>query len=58
LKKGTTTTSEFLGSLTKDQLGVRSEFGWAGPQDVAWVASAALRHPRGHLKSIREALGR
>jgi hypothetical protein len=58
LKKGTATTSEFLGSLTKDQLGVRNEFGWAGPQDVAWVASAALRHPRGHLKSIREALGR
>jgi DinB superfamily len=58
LKRGTATTSEFLDSLTKDQLGVRNEFGWAGPQDVAWVASAALRHPRGHLKSIREALGR
>jgi hypothetical protein len=58
LKTGTAATSEFLGSLTKDQLGVRNEFGWAGPQDVAWVASAALRHPRGHLKSIRETLGR
>jgi hypothetical protein len=58
LKTSTAATSEFLGSLTEDQLGVRSEFGWAGPQDVAWVASAALRHPRGHLKSIREALGR
>ena len=58
LKSGTAATSEFLGSLTEDQLGVRNEFGWAGPQDVAWVASAALRHPRGHLKSIRGALGR
>jgi len=58
LKQGTARTSKFLGRLTDDQMGTRSEFGWAGEQDVAWVAAAALRHPRGHLKSIRAALDR
>jgi hypothetical protein len=58
LNRGAARTSEFLSSLTDDQLNVRNQFGWAGTQDVAWVASAALRHPRGHLTSIREALGR
>jgi hypothetical protein len=58
LSQGAARTSKFLGALTEDQLSVRNEFGWAGTQDVAWVASAAVRHPRGHLKSIREALGR
>lgn len=51
-------TSDFIRGLTDDQLQSSQDFGWAGPQNVAWVASAALRHPRGHLKSIREALGR
>lgn len=58
LKHGSARTSELLGTLTEDQLKISNEFGWAGTQDVAWVASAAFRHPRGHLKSIREALGR
>ena len=58
LKESSARTSEFLGTLTEHQLHTSNEFGWAGTQDVAWVASAATRHPRGHLKSIREALGR
>jgi hypothetical protein len=58
LKRSTARTSDFLGTLAENQLSTRNEFGWAGTQDVAWVASAAVRHPRGHLKSIREALGR
>lgn len=51
-------TSDFIRGLTNDQLQSAQDFGWAGPQNVAWVASAAFRHPRGHLKSIREALSR
>jgi hypothetical protein len=58
LKHSAARTSAFLGALTDAQLSTKNEFGWAGTQDVAWVASAAVRHPRGHLKSVREALGR
>lgn len=58
LKTGSVSTSHAIRSLTESQLHQSQEFGWAGRQEVAWVASAALRHPRGHLKSIRETLGR
>lgn len=58
LKDGSKRTSHAIRSLTDSQLHQTQEFAWAGRQDVAWVASAAFRHPRGHLKSIREALGR
>jgi hypothetical protein len=58
LVSGSRATSEYMRGLSDEQLGVVQEFGWAGPKDAAWVASAALRHPRNHLKSIREALGR
>ena len=57
LKGGSKSTSKAIRSLTEPQLHQTREFAWAGRQEVAWVASAALRHPRGHLKSIREALG-
>jgi hypothetical protein len=58
LKTGSERTSHEIRALTEAQLHETQEFGWAGKQDVAWVASAALRHPRHHLKSIREALNR
>jgi hypothetical protein len=58
LKAGSERTSHAIRSLTGDQLQATQEFGWAGKQEVAWVAGAALRHPRNHLKSIREALSR
>jgi hypothetical protein len=58
LKDGSKETSHAIRSLTDSQLHLTQEFAWAGKQEVAWVASAAFRHPRGHLKSIREALGR
>jgi len=58
LKSGSASTSRSIRSLTESQLRQTQEFGWAGGQEVAWVASAAIRHPRGHLKSIHEALGR
>ena len=44
--------------LTDEQLELTQEFAWAGTQNVGWVAGAAVRHPKGHLKSIKEALGR
>ena len=47
-----------LRALTAEQLAVRQSFSVAGEQDVAWVAGAAIRHPRRHLDSIRAALGR
>ena len=58
LKAGSARTSEFLHSLTDEQLELTQEFAWAGIQNVRWVAGAAVRHPKGHLKSIQEALGR
>ena len=58
LEESTPRTSQAIRALTDEQMKRTQEFGWAGRQDVAWVASAAVRHPRGHLKTIREALGR
>ena len=58
LKAGAARTSEFLRSLTDGQLGLTQEFAWAGTQSVAWLAGGAVRHPKSHLKSIKEALGR
>jgi hypothetical protein len=58
LKRGAVRTSEVIRALSDEELQRKQDFGWAGAQDVAWVASAAIRHPRGHLKSIRETLGR
>jgi hypothetical protein len=58
LKAGSARTSEFIRSLTDEQLELTQEFAWAGTQNVLWVAGAAVRHPKGHLKSIKEALGR
>ncbi|HKV86852.1 MAG TPA: maleylpyruvate isomerase N-terminal domain-containing protein [Candidatus Dormibacteraeota bacterium] len=58
LDSSTPRTSAAIRALDEDQLRKSQQFGWAGRQDVGWVASAAVRHPRGHLKSIREALGR
>ena len=58
LEAGSARTSEFLRSLTDEQLELTQEFAWAGTQSVGWVAGGAVRHPRAHLKSIREALGR
>ncbi len=58
LKAGSARTSEFIRSLTDEQLELTQEFAWAGTKNVGWVASAAVRHPKGHLKSIKEALGR
>lgn len=51
-------TEAMIRALTEDQLAVRQAFGWAGEQNVEWVVGAALRHPRRHLDSIREAVGR
>jgi DinB superfamily len=58
LKAGSARTSEFIRSLTDEQLELTQEFAWAGTKDVGWVARAAVRHPKGHLKGIKEALGR
>ena len=58
LKASAGRTSGFLRSLTHDQLELTQEFAWAGTQTVRWVAAGAVSHPRSHLKSIREALGR
>ncbi len=58
LETTTPRTAVALRSLTEQQLRRKQSFGWAGEQEVAWVAGAAIRHPRVHLKSIREALGR
>lgn len=58
LRSGSARTSEFLRALTDEQLGLTQEFGWAGTKDVRWVAGAAVRHPKNHLNSIKEALGR
>jgi hypothetical protein len=58
LKAGSARTSEFIRSLTDEQLELTQEFAWAGTQNVGWVAGGAVRHPKGHLKSIKEALGR
>lgn len=58
LKAGSARTSEFIRSLTDEQLTLTQQFAWAGTQNVAWVAGAAIRHPTGHLKSIKEALRR
>lgn len=58
LKEGTAEMSRFLRGLTDDQLKLVNEFGWAGRQNAEWLAGAAVRHPRSHLKSIRDALGR
>jgi len=58
LKTSSEATSRAIRALTEAQLHQRQEFGWAGQQEVGWVAKVALRHPRGHLKNIREALGR
>jgi hypothetical protein len=58
LKRGAVLTSGVLRDLTEKELRATQDFGWAGRQEVAWVAGAAVRHPQGHLKNIREALGR
>ncbi|MEO8745918.1 MAG: maleylpyruvate isomerase N-terminal domain-containing protein [Candidatus Dormiibacterota bacterium] len=58
LKHGAAGTSRAIRALTDDEVHKTQEFGWAGTQEVGWVASAAFRHPRGHLKSIRQGLGR
>ena len=58
LKAGSARTSEFIRSLTDQQLELTQEFAWAGTQSVRWVAGGAVRHPKGHLNSIKEALGR
>src|SRR2546423_14988774 len=58
LKAGSARTSGFMRSLTGEQRGVAQEWGWAGTQTVGWLASVAISHPRSHLKSIKEALGR
>lgn len=58
LKESSNKTSGAIRGLTDEQARQKQQFGWAGQQDVAWVASAAVRHPRGHLKSIKDALNR
>lgn len=58
LKQSAARTSNVLRALTEKELRASQDFAWAGRQEVAWVTGAAVRHPRGHLKSIREALGR
>ena len=58
LKSGSRETSEMIRSLSDEQLHMKQAFGWAGEREVAWVAGAAFRHPRGHLNSIKEALNR
>lgn len=57
LKAGAEHTSTFLRSLSAEQLALTQEWAWAGTQNVRWVAGVAVRHPTGHLKSIKEALG-
>lgn len=58
LKRSGVRTSGLLRALTDQELRTAQDFGWTGRKDVAWVAAAAVRHPRGHLKTVREALGR
>jgi DinB family protein len=58
LDSSTPRTSAAIRALTDEQMRRTQEFGWAGRREVSWVASAAVRHPRGHLKSIRDSLGR
>ena len=58
LKASSARTSEFIRSLTDEQLELTQEFAWAGTRNVGWLAGGAVRHSKGHLKSIREALGR
>lgn len=58
LRRSGRRAAEFLRGLSERQLAVRGDFAWAGEKDAEWVASAAYRHPRGHLQAIREALGR
>ena len=58
LKASSARTSEFIRSLTDEQLELTQEFAWAGKRNVGWVAGGAVRHPTSHLKSIKEALGR
>jgi hypothetical protein len=58
LKLSSARTAELIGGLSEGQLRITQEFGWAGSRDVAWVAGAAVRHPRMHFQSIRDALGR
>ena len=56
LKASVERTSEFMRSLTDEQLALTQEWGWAGTQNVGWVAGVGIRHPTSHLKSIKEAL--
>ena len=58
LRASSARTAKLIGGLRQDQLEVTQEFGWAGTQDMAWVVAAAIRHPRIHFQSIRDALGR
>ncbi|HEV2141119.1 MAG TPA: DinB family protein [Candidatus Dormibacteraeota bacterium] len=58
LFRGTTLTSHYLHGLSEAQLGRTQEFGWLGQQDVAFLVRQGIGHPRKHLLSIREALGR
>ena len=58
LKTSSARTSEFLRSLTDEQLAVAQEWGFAGTKNVDWVAGVGLSHPAGHMKNIKEALGR
>ncbi len=58
LKEGTAGMSRFLRGLTEDQLKLENEFGWAGQHDVEWLIGVTVRHPRTHLKSIRDAIRR
>lgn len=41
LKAGSARTSEFIRSLTDEQLELTQEFAWAGTQNVGWVASGS-----------------
>jgi DinB superfamily len=58
LRASSARTAELIGGLSQDRLDVTQEFGWAGTQDLAWVVAAAIRHPRIHFQSVRDALGR
>src|SRR5260370_37954550 len=58
LKARSASTSAVIRSLTDEQLELTQEFAWAGTKNVDWVASAAILPPQGHLKSIKDAVGR